>query len=57
MVAVIKAVAVCPDGKLWRLLPSGRVTWVLRLRPSTVRPIVPTVNMSLSIMRPHELRD
>ena len=54
IVAVIKAVAVCPEGKLCLLLPSGRVTLVVYLSPCTTPVIKVMVIASLIIILPHE---
>ena len=56
MVAVMKAVAVCPEGKEWLFEPSGRVTWVVCLSVLTTLPINKAENASDASMRPHELR-
>ena len=56
IVAVMKAVAVCPEGKELRDEPSGRITrqeYFNELTPTAIRP---AEKASETSMRPHELR-
>ena len=56
MVAVINAVAVCPEGKECLFEPSGRSTLVVRFNVFTTLPIRMAEKASETIILPHELR-
>ena len=56
MVAVMKAVAVWPEGKEWLSLPSGRSTLDVSLMLSTTLPMMAAESAPDAIMRLHELR-
>ena len=56
MVAVMKAVAVWPDGNEWLSAPSGRITLVVCFSPFTTPPMMAAEKASDTSMRPHELR-
>ena len=56
IVAVMKAVAVCPEGKELRVEPSGRMTRHEYLSELTAMAISPAEKASETSMRPHELR-
>ena len=56
MVAVMKAVAVCPEGKEFRAEPSGRFTRQVYLSELTAMAINPVENASETSIRPQELR-
>lgn len=56
IVAVMKAVAVCPEGNELRDDPSGRITRQEYLSELTAMAISPTEKASDVSIRPHELR-
>ena len=56
IVAAMKAVAACPDGKELRVDPSGRSTCTVYFNVLTVAAISPAAKAFETIMRPHELR-
>ncbi len=55
MVAVMKAVAECPDGNEWRFDPSGRITLTVCFRVLTAIAISEAENASETSIRPQEL--
>jgi len=56
IVAAMKAVAVCPEGKELRDDPSGRITRQEYLSELTPMAMSPAEKASETSMRPHELR-
>ena len=56
MVAVINAVAVCPEGNECRFEPSGRSTFVVCFKVFTVASISSAEKASETSSLPHELR-
>ena len=56
IVAVIKAVAVWPEGNELRVEPSGRITRKEYFSELTAAAISPAEKASETSMRPHELR-
>ena len=56
IVAVMKTVAVCPEGNELRVEPSGRITRNEYFSELTAAAISPTENASETSMRPQELR-
>ncbi|WP_337439553.1 hypothetical protein [Alistipes sp.] len=56
IVAAMKAVAVCPEGKELRVEPSGRITLQEYLSELTAVAISAAEKASETSMRPHKLR-
>lgn len=56
IVAIMKAVAVWPEGKELRVDPSGRITRQEYLSELTAMAITPAEKASETSIRPHELR-